>query len=230
MKVPRIPSARQLWARHEELILEVLDEALLSLRQSSILPASEDEISREFYFCLRAANVILLKKGRGLRTIPCWQGQNQPLSNSKKSLKHDRENKRPDFQWQLYDDLENRPDLVFRHFTIECKRLGLPSRSWVFNENYVREGVLRFIKEDYGYGDGTESGAMIGYVQSMALEDILAEVNTCATMESVSCLILSKSGWKKGGVSRLDHTLVRPKVLPTRFDLRHLWVDLRTSY
>lgn len=229
MKEPQIPSPSQLWSRHEELILEVLSEALKSLQQEKDLPIEEDDISFRLYFRIRKANLALRNKGRGLPSIPLWQGQNQPLEEDNRGSP--RINKKPDFQWQIVNDLDQNPDEAYRHYIIECKRLGRAfSKKWVFNENYIREGVLRYIKEDYGYGKGTPSGAMIGYIQSMELIDIFNEVNLCANQEYIPKLVLSEKGWSDNSISRLDQSLNRPQSFPIFFSLRHLWVDLRQNY
>lgn len=194
MKNPQIPTPSQLWSRHENLILEVLGEALISLQQEKCMPTDENDISLRFYFQIRSTNLALRKKGRGLPSILFWQGQNQPLEGDKPGSP--RISKEPDFQWQIVNDLELNPDEAYRHYAIECKRLGKASRkNWVFNENYVKEGILRYTKEDYGYGKGTQSGAMIGYIQSMDFIAILQDVNLCANNESIPQLVLSMQGW-----------------------------------
>jgi hypothetical protein len=77
------------------------------------------------------------------------------------------------------------------------------------------------------------AGGMIGYVESMELEDILDDVNTNIRIASTSAwpiseLELSSEGWKENGVTNLFH----PEPIPRPFEvspftLRHLWVDLR---
>lgn len=222
---PRL-SALDLWQRHEERVLKILGLALEKLRCKQALPEAEDPINRELCFCIRSANHELQRNGRGIYSTVMYEARNQPLAEDEGQPK--RELKRPDFQWGFVNSLEPNPDLADMFYTIECKRLGKPKRrDRVFNANYIIKGICRFRDADYGYGKGTSSGAMIGYVQSMELGGILSEVNATAKQENIPILRLSSKGWQKGKTSRLDHALSRPKVPPTPFELRHLWVDLR---
>ncbi len=82
---------------------------------------------------------------------------------------------------------------------------------------------------DWGYGEGAESGAMIGYVQTMSANDILKEVNGYAKKIKVPALERASGGWVDHGVTRLDQSFDR-EVRPSPFRLLHLWVDLRHRY
>jgi hypothetical protein len=113
-------------------------------------------------------------------------------------------------------------------YTIECKRLGTRVGRWVLNVNYVKKGVLRFITEEHGYGKATPSGAMIGYVQSMELDDVLGEVNAASKRSSLPPIVRADVAWQENAVTRLGHKLTRPSSLLSPFDLHHLWVDIRT--
>lgn len=90
--------------------------------------------------------------------------------------------------------------------------------------------MLRYIKEEHGYGKFTSSGAMIGYVESMEFAEILTEINQCAKEERITSIGTPVNGWQKNGISILHQTLDRPQVEPSPFDLRHLWVDLRGNH
>jgi len=139
-----------------------------------------------------------------------------------------REKKRPDFQWGFINLQEPDDDRACMFYTVECKRLRSPERAdWVFNENYVNNGVARFAEADHGYAKSTDSAAMVGYVQDMSLKDILAEVNASASARSLPALTLGSAGWQETGVSRLDQRLTRRCPMVSPFDLRHLWVGLR---
>ncbi|MBE9536184.1 MAG: hypothetical protein IMF07_03305 [Proteobacteria bacterium] len=96
------------------------------------------------------------------------------------------------------------------------------------NENYVSEGIRRFITAPHKYGKDDDASGMIGYVQNMSFVDILSEVNAVASAapETVLPLNLSSLGWQTGGVSELTHDLSRPFPVTT-FRLYHFWVDVR---
>jgi len=92
---------------------------------------------------------------------------------------------------------------------------------------YVKNGILRFVQAEHGYGKSAPSGAMVGYIRSMTSTNILNEVNGHAARENLSNIELPVAGWCDDGVTRLEQQLDRPAVLPSPFSLRHLWVDLR---
>jgi hypothetical protein len=112
-------------------------------------------------------------------------------------------------------------------FHIECKRLGFPtSRTWILNENYVVNGIMRYDSNEHEYGKRAFSGLMIGYIVSMDHDRILAEVNSyqrkhCANNSEVEYQLTNS------GVQQYFQRLNRRNVSPERFDLTHLWVDLR---
>ena len=138
-----------------------------------------------------------------------------------------REHKSPDFSCGFYDNQEVKPEKSAKFYVIECKRLGFPSGKWVLNKNYVVYGICRFVEPEWGYGKSVSSSAMIGYVQSMELEDILAEVNKEIEQNMLPAIGLSADGWEEGGISQLEQSLNRLRIPPGRFRLRHIWVDLR---
>lgn len=229
MQEARIPSPEDLWNNIEERILEVLSLALMMLQKESSLPSEERDINPKFCVKLHKANYDLWNKGRGLFSAPFCEAQNQPLTEEDINSQHI--NKRPDIQWGITNHNEEDYQKAYKFYAIECKRLGEPpSDSWILNENYINKGILRFIKKEHSYGKFTSSGAMVGYIQSMELDDILKEVNSYLQAESIAEIVLPASGWYKNGVSRLEQCLERKEVLPSPFNLRHLWVDLRNHY
>lgn len=117
-----------------------------------------------------------------------------------------------------------------RYFVIECKRLGRPPRKdWILNENYVGHGILRLVHAEHGYAKSEASAAMVGYIESMEPESILAEVNVAANKVGVASIPRPLAGWQIDGVSRLDHQVARPSP-GSALALRHLWVDLRSYF
>ncbi len=214
------------WEDHERRVLRVLEWALKLLSTEDDLDLREDSLNRRLLRCIRTANFQLNKKNEGVVHPVMYEANNQPDADDEERAR--REDKRPDFQWGITDQSEEDPLRQDKYYVIECKRLGTPLRQdWVFNENYVQHGILRFVHPDHGYGKSAPSGAMIGYVRSMTSEEILDEVNGYAGKAKLSSITLSDSGWVDKGVSLLDQELDRPKVPPTPFSLRHLWVDLR---
>jgi len=219
-------SGCQIWWDHERRVLGVVKWALDLLRTEDDLDLDENKLNRRLLRCIRTANFQLNKRGEGIGYPVIYEANNQPDADDEQRAK--RESKRPDFQWGLTDQSEEDPLRQDKYFVIECKRLGEPVRKfWVFNKNYVEEGILRFVCAKHGYGKSAPSGAMVGYIRSMLSADILSEVNGHATTAGLPLVILSTDGWVGKGVSRLEQKLDRSKVPPTPFSLRHLWVDLR---
>ncbi|HUU83793.1 MAG TPA: hypothetical protein VM243_09845 [Phycisphaerae bacterium] len=221
------PSIRALrfWQEHEQRVLEVVCLALADLQDAEQLPTDEPGLNRKLLLCLHRVNFRLLQQGRGVQTPFVWEAQNQPLADDETHTS--REEKRPDLQCGFVNLQETDGDRASMFYTIECKRLGRATNRWVFNVNYVEKGVVRFVTEEHGYGKATPSGAMVGYVQSMELDDILGEVNAAVEKRSLPVIVLAGSGWQENPVARLDHRLTRPASLLSPFDLRHMWVDLR---
>ena len=227
MSQPRI-SRLLIWERHEHRVVDVLLAALSILRNKYDLPQSEVSLNRELYFCLLEANRSLRKSGLGgFDHPPVPEGHNPPDPDDEQRAT--RENKIPDFYWGYIDHLEPDPRRSARNYVIECKRLGNPLRpDWILNQNYVVKGILRFVTEKYGYAKGEKSGAMVGYVQSMELDDILYEVNANCMSEAIPQLGIPIGGWQIRGTSRLDHELDR-SFAGSPLHLSHFWVDLRKS-
>lgn len=213
--------SRNLWTKREQQCLAVLEEALLLLQLESLLPEAEVEINRRLYFCLLQANRKLCPN-ETVAPIPECNNQPDP-DDEARSI---REQKRPDFQWIYLDRYEIDPNRSSKQFVVECKRLGKSTRAdWVLNANYVNHGICRFRDNLWAYAQRFPSGAMVGYCQSMDLEEILTEV-TDITRKNTFPDMVRNGNWKALAVSRLAHTFERAfEVSP--FQLFHLWVDLR---
>ena len=223
MARPRL-SKLDTWGNHEKRVMEVLGTALGLLRKEDLSLWQEVDINRKLWFLIHRANRTLIAKNRGLVSPPSFDANNCPDADDQERAA--RENKRPDFTFGFYDNLEVDPDRSAKFFVAECKRLGTPSGSWRFNENYVRHGVKRFVEPAWGYGKSAKSGAMIGYVQSMAPADILGEVNETGAQSQLPAISLC-GPWKENDVSQLEQRLSRSRVSPSPFHLRHVWVDLK---
>jgi hypothetical protein len=212
------------WGKYEHCVIEVCKAALILLCAEEGLPSEEVDINRRLYFLIHRARRALRAKNVRLPSPPHFDANNSPDADDEKRAA--REGKRPDFSFGLYDDQEVDPEKSAKFFVVECKRLGMPSGSWVFNRNYIHRGVGRFVSPESGYGKSVRSSAMIGYVQSMVLSKILAEVNKECERNQLPRINLS-GGWKEGGVSQLEQLLTRLQISPMAFHLHHMWVDLR---
>lgn len=223
------PNLKQLdfWKKHEERVLQVLTIALRLLASHRGLPTAENPINRKLYVCILRAIRQLHEDGIDLVSYPMYEANNQP--DVLDEVRAAREDKRPDFQFGFIDDQEPNPDASAKQYVVECKRLGdSGSSKWVLNTNYVEHGVLRFRDEEHGYGKGSPSGAMIGYVQNTTAQSILREVNEAAVARKIARITLSREGWQPADVSVLTHRFNRA-FRPTSFELRHLWLDLRNA-
>ncbi|MEY9536897.1 hypothetical protein [Sinorhizobium fredii] len=219
-RVPRIRSD-QLWRNREAKCLAIIARGLAILQQRESFPESEVELNREFYFCLIEASRDLYPDDEVAPVTECC---NQPDPDDDARAR--REQKRPDFQWIYLDRYEPDPQRSSKQFVVECKRLGDPPRSdWILNLNYIEHGIARFRHPDWAYAKRAESGAMIGYIQSMTPPAILADVNIECRSRSFPDLT-PEGAWLTGETTRLDHVFERGfEVSPIR--LHHFWIDLR---
>jgi len=227
MSQPQISRLRT-WEKHERRVVDILLLALSILRNKDILPQSEVLLNRELYFCLLEANRNLWELGTGgFDHPPTPEGHNPADPDDEQRAV--RENKIPDFYWGYIDHSEPDPRRSARNYVIECKRLGNPPYTgWILNQNYVHNGILRFITEEHGYAKGERSGAMVGYVQSMEFDEILCEVNNAAVSVGIPELSTPINGWQYSGTSQLIHQLNRMFAI-TPLQLSHFWVDLRSN-
>lgn len=213
--------ANNLWATREAKCLSIIKRALSLLREADDLPETEVELNRRLYFCLLEASRELYPEDE---IAPVTECNSQPDPDDEARAK--REQKRPDFQWVFLDRYEADAQRSSKQFVVECKRLGQPSRAdWLFNLNYSNHGIARFTNPEWAYGKLMQSGAMVGYWQSMDGKDVLPEVNSGCKSNSLPEITLAGT-WNPGNTSRLEHSLTRTfKVSP--FKLHHLWIDLR---
>lgn len=216
---PRLTNLK-IWAKREERCLAIIERALRLLRSEEDLPESECDLNRRFFF-------QLLQSSRDLYPSdpigPVAECNNQPdIDDDARAV---REHKRPDFQWVYLDKYEPDPKRAQRQFILECKRLGRPQRSdWILNVNYVRNGVARFRDPAWGYGRRFQSAAMVGFWQSMDLDEVVKEVNEEAARSALPHILPTGNLMPDG--HRSEHTFDRPfPVSP--FRLLHLWIDLR---
>ena len=139
---------------------------------------------------VRASYVIVAARDR-VEQLPVVvpEGRNPPVASDAERAA--REHKIPFIYSPFLDHLAVNPLAAARQFVVECKRLTTSSRSWVYTEQYVRSGVMRFITDEHAYGKDAPSGAMVGDLQAIELDIALQEVNACAVREQLPTLCLS---------------------------------------
>lgn len=206
------------WENWEKSVLEIFSMALLELITKKHLPKKEDELNRELACRLRESRrKWCISNDREIQGHPIFQAKGQP--DPKDAAKQPKENKVPDFTWGFTDFLNN----MEKNYHVECKRLT--EDKYRYCNEYVKNGIRRFVEKEWSYGAGCESGLMIGYVQGMGFEDILLWVNHYTAEHSLPLLSL-KGRWQKNSISRLENRFDRPQVPISPFKLEHLWVDL----
>jgi hypothetical protein len=222
---PRL-SAAITWAKFESAVLEVFGVALNDLALLPNLPSAEEPINLQLYWIARKAHHEALNSPSA--SIPfsiMADTTNQPEPDD--SARSKRMKKRPDFSCVLNNPLE----VDFRKsqviYNLECKRLGDSEGTWILNENYAEHGMLRFTHVNWQYAKGCVSATMIGYLQNMAPDDVLNEVNANATRRALPSLQRAATSWAALGVTQLDQPALNRTFAAGQIELRHLWVDLR---
>jgi hypothetical protein len=112
---------------------------------------------------------------------------------------------------------------------VECKLLGYPtSKNWILNKNYVTDGIKRFDSLPHEYGKRAPSGLMIGYIVSMELTEIVAEVNS-HQKKHIPYNPPLQFQFDRQSLFRESQNLNRRNVSPESFRLIHTWVSLEKS-
>jgi hypothetical protein len=218
---PRLTSL-DLWTAHERRCLQLLRDALALVAREGDGNAETDLNRRLYRAIVRVSHTAARSGDPPPVVVP--EGRNPPYFSDRERA--EREFKIPDFYWAYIDDLVVDPDAAAKQFVVECKRLTLASKSWNYTAEYVRSGVARFISLGHGYGMGMPSGAMVGYLQKIALNTALDEVNAYARTEKIAPLVIgSRSG---DDSAELDHHVTRPYA-ESPFHLLHFWVRVLSS-
>lgn len=211
----------KLWQRHVGLYEEVFKCSLKRLSQDNSLRGKETEDQISIFLWGELSTICQERAARCNEEIkvPIFQF---PIQNIVRAQTHGANSlKKPDFTCSFYDADEGKS--IDLH--IECKKLGTPSSpSWVFNKNYVREGIVRFDSKEHQYSVPAVSGMMIGYIISMSPQDILTEVN-----QVINGYSKLRFNFKAGPVFRTQQALKRKNVEPENLNLIHLWVELKKS-
>lgn len=205
---------------HRSLVLlrspERIEEIRASFDNSEDKRKAENRINRVLCLCLKTTF-------QKFNITPWYELPIQPKPGT---LYSPSEEKKPDITLALNDDLN---DGIYFH--IECKRLGSStSRTWKYNEEYVKNGIHRFTSETFRYGIDSNEGAMIGYIEDMESESILNEVNQAIDSQlKIATLTKCSESWQASQPMRLEHSFERP-FEQSPFTLHHFWIDLKDCY
>ena len=216
-----------LWKRHETLYRGIFVEALIRLVAERRISGDENSVSKHlFTVVLTVCREIANTKNREIHP-PTLDGLNSSVHVDE--TQEDYTRKRPDFACNSVNPRAEHNDEYLIPFHVECKLLGEPtSPTWKLNSNYVAHGIARFDLESHKYGNRASSGMMIGYIISMAPEQIQKQVNSCIKkkLPGIPPLRFALSDVPL----QAKHRFARNHVTPTPFTLIHLWVDVRNNY
>lgn len=219
----RLPYPEHLWERHERYVFNIFLLALIRLRDEDSLPEDEPTLNERLYMHARNVYLGLSCKQKPLSFVK----RNSEIPPRKMSEVGEHwTKKKPDFQWELINNNETDPQKAIKEYTIECKRLRINGN---FINEYVVNGIIRFLSQEYKYGNGTVSGTMIGYIQKMEHKEALERINGAIlkTKEfDIPIIKFTKDLQEKDSVKKGNHTLNRKKVNPSIFDLRHIWIEV----
>lgn len=213
-------SSINLWEHHQELCLSMLREALQELANGDEL-AHEDDLNRELYFAINRVSHRLSQQGIYVPSV-IYEGRNPPVRVH--STRTAREYKRPDFYWAYTDPYAADPNDTFRHFVVECKRLTEPLSA--YSKEYVDSGITRFITLNHSYAWGVKSGAMVGYLQGVLIDETLTKTNDAAASSSVPSL--SEKSRNDEAFAEFENNLHR--LFPeSPFRLIHIWARVGST-
>jgi len=214
------------WSRFEKAVRAVLIEALRRLATYSKLPKGEEPMNLWLYWlAIKAHHAIASSPEGSLPFNISFDGRSQPEPDDASG--DSRLLKRPDFSWLLFNEQAADPLRSEMKYYTECKRLGSPDGGRVFNDLYSGEGILRFMTAEHAYAKGCQSASMIGYMQTMEPDDILAEVNDFASRRTIPSLSRAAKAWRDKAVTRLTQDGLDRPFEPSKFQLTHYWIDLR---
>lgn len=228
MRRRTLPSPVILWERHTRLYVEVFSTALKELAKRNQVSGDEDAIS-EILSLILGQVCFDFNKSRDIEVRkPTPQAPVPPLTEDE--LSGGKKQKRPDFTCQCLNPWAKSHEEHEISFHVECKRLGYPtSPSWNLNKNYVENGIQRFDCHIHEYGKRASGGMMIGYIISMTPQEIEKEVNGYQK----KCLPKFENVCFNFDTKNAYHTqqiIERCNVTPVKFELIHLWIDLRGNY
>ncbi len=214
------------WEKYENAVHAVFLESLRRLAALERLSAAEEPINLELYSIAVVVHHELLNSAKGSLQFTI-DPDSTSLPAPGDSARSPRIKKRPDFKCLIVNAQASDPRRSQMAYYLECKRLGTPEDGLVFNQLYSEKGINRFVIEEHEYAKGCDSAAMIGYVQNMTPDEILAEVNTHASARKLPSLARAAGGWANRGVTKLTQDPLNRSCLPDRILLHHFWIDLR---
>ena len=217
-----------LWKRHILLYSEVFSEALQELSESASISGDEDDISEILCLILNQVCFNFGKSRNQELQTPYWETPIQPVTGNE--LKGGKIKKRPDFTCKLINPWAASPEKHEISLHVECKLLGYPtSATWILNKNYVKNGIKRFDSKIHEYGKRADSGMMIGYIISMTPQEIESEVNDYQKKHEPEYPEINFF-FDTTTLFNTIQNIKRKNIMPARFKLIHLWVDLRNCY
>jgi hypothetical protein len=217
------------WNAFKQLYIEVFSTALRELAEKDSISGDEDAISELLSLIIRQV-CFDLNRSRDNEEIrvPIWEAPIQPINRGE--LRGGKRRKRPDFICNYFNSHAVSPDELEIPLHVECKRLGSPtSISWNLNENYVINGIKRFDCSTHQYGKRSPSGLMIGYIISMTPPEIETEVNGYQKKHLPNCPDI-RFTFDERTPYQTHQPIQRRSVEPAKFELIHLWIDLRGKY
>ena len=217
-----------LWNRHIRLYSEVFSTALQELSAAASIFGDEDAISERLCPILNRVCFNFGKSRNQELQTPYWEAPIQPVTED--DLKGGKIKKRPDFTCKCINPWAASPEKHEISLHIECKLLGNPtSATWILNKNYVKNGIKRFDSKIHEYGKRADSGMMIGYIIGMTPQEIESEVNDYQKKHVPEYKDI-KFFFDTTTLFKTRQDVKRKNVMPARFELIHLWVDLRKCY
>ena len=220
-----LPPYKTQWNKFTRLYRKVFSTALRELAERDKVSGDENAISEVLYVILRR---VCFNMNRTLQVevpTPVWEAPIPPVSEDER--KGGKEIKRPDFTCNYINPFADSPEKYELSFHVECKLLGSPtSSSWVLNKNYVINGIKRFDCKSHQYGNRVSTGMMIGYIINMSPKEIETEVNRYQNN-----YLPGYPGihfiFGAAALFQTEQPIERRNVCPAKFELIHLWVDIR---
>jgi hypothetical protein len=93
----------------------------------------------------------------------------------------------------------------------------------------VKNGIQRFDSKIHEYGKRANSGMMIGYIIGMTPQQIESEVSDYQKKHAPKYKKI-KFFFDTTSLFKTIQDIKRKNVMPARFELIHLWADLRNCY
>ena len=203
-----------LWDKFERRCLQLLKEAMQAL---ACEPAdmSEIDLNRKLYWAITKAARQITEYGPFFPGV-VLDGRNLPAASD--GARAAREFKIPDLYWVYVDALANDFEEINKRFVVECKRLTDPSST--YGGRYVHDGIDRFKNVSHNYSKGMPSGAMVGYLQVVLVDDAFLSVDAVVRADAIPPLDIQNRDGERS--LELAHTLMRPASEPP-IRLTHVW-------